>query len=40
MQQPISFPDGWLAQQAFNLLAFSLQALEYQAAEQQVCSLY
>ena len=40
MQQPISFPDGWLAQQASNLLAFSLQALEYQAAEEQVRSQY
>ena len=36
LQQPISFPDGWLAQQASNLLAFSLQALERQAAEEQV----
>ena len=35
LQQPISFPEGWLAQQASSLLAFSLQALE-QAAEEQV----
>ena len=36
LQLPISFPEGWLATQASELLAFSLHALEQQAAEEQV----
>ena len=36
LELPISFPEGWLAQQASELLAFSLHALQQQDADEQV----
>jgi len=36
LELPISFPEGWLAEQASELLAFSLHALQQQEADEQV----